>query len=70
MHRLLSYGNENDNGYDKHLRSQTDLQTLGFLKLIFTLKSISFNPELRIYVPQKNALSLFPLNVVVIGFEQ
>ena len=25
MPRLLSYGNENDNGYDKHLRSQTDL---------------------------------------------
>ena len=24
---LLSYGNENDNGYDKHLRSQTELGT-------------------------------------------
>ena len=26
-HRLLSYGNGNGNGYDKHLRSQTDLFT-------------------------------------------
>ena len=25
VHRLLTYGNENDNGYDKHLRMQTDL---------------------------------------------
>ena len=28
MHRLLSYENENDNGYDKHLRSQTDLHSV------------------------------------------
>ena len=25
VHRLLSYWNENNNGYEKHLRSQTDL---------------------------------------------
>ena len=32
VHRLLSYGNENDNGYNKHLSSQTDLQSV---KMIF-----------------------------------
>ena len=34
MHRLLGYGNENDNGYDKHLRSQTDLRSVFDLETI------------------------------------
>ena len=28
MLRLLIYGNENDNGYDKHLRSRTELMMI------------------------------------------
>ena len=47
VHRLLSYGNENDNGYDKHLRSQTDLY---FAKLCITfLRYVISSFKLCIY---------------------
>ena len=46
MHSLQSYGNENDNGYDKHLRSQTDLV---YLKPNFARKINDENFFLRVH---------------------
>ena len=39
VHRLLSYGNENDNGYDKHLSSQSDLIMSSYLRIILIIIS-------------------------------
>ena len=65
MHRLLSYGNENDNGYDKHLRSQTDLLCLNLdiirIKLLILknrlLLSSNYHPLLVLRL-----LSYLPFN--------